>query len=82
MVAIECMLMGVFSANRFKVSFPWARKSEEALERQYIKTHYKSTSNEETAGNLWVDPTDGEFSHLPVSNARTRTDTHNSLDHC
>lgn len=56
--------MVIPSANRFKASFPWARKSEEAFEKQYIKAHYQSTSPEETAGNLWVEPSDGKWLHI------------------
>lgn len=46
---------------RFKASFPWAKKKEEDIERQYVRDHFAQTSSEETAGNLWVHPTDGRF---------------------
>ncbi|KAI5795526.1 hypothetical protein EDC01DRAFT_717004 [Geopyxis carbonaria] len=48
----------VSSTGMFKASFPWARKVEEESEKQYVKTHFKNTSREETAGNVWVEPTD------------------------
>ncbi|KAH0605581.1 uncharacterized protein H6S33_004803 [Morchella sextelata] len=48
----------VSSTGMFKASFPWAKKKEEDLERQYVREHFAQTSNEETAGNLWVHPTD------------------------
>lgn len=45
---------------RFKASFPWAKKKEEDHERQYVREHFEKTSSDETAGNLWIHPTDGK----------------------
>jgi len=42
----------------FKASFPWAKKKEEDHERQYVREHFEKTSPDETAGNLWIHPTD------------------------
>lgn len=50
----------VLTVCRFKASFPWAKKTEEDRERQYVKDHFVKTSPEETAGNLWIHPTDGK----------------------
>ncbi|TGZ82355.1 hypothetical protein EX30DRAFT_339641 [Ascodesmis nigricans] len=48
----------VSSTGMFKATFPWARKSEEEAEKIFVKFNYPKTSRDETAGNLWVDPTD------------------------
>lgn len=37
----------------FKMSFPWAKNSEEHAERDFIKS-LDATSKEESAGNVWV----------------------------
>ncbi|PUU74981.1 hypothetical protein B9Z19DRAFT_1103169 [Tuber borchii] len=48
----------VSSTGMFKASFPWAKKKEEDHERQYVREHFEKTSSDETAGNLWIHPTD------------------------
>ncbi|KAG0134322.1 hypothetical protein HOY82DRAFT_481655 [Tuber indicum] len=48
----------VSSTGMFKASFPWAKKKEEDHERQYVREHFEKTSPDETAGNLWIHPTD------------------------
>jgi len=50
----------VLGKFRFKASFPWAKKAEEEAEKNFVKAHFPNTSKIETAGNLWVDPVDGE----------------------
>jgi len=62
----------VLGSFRFKASFPWAKKAEEEAEKQFVKAHFPNTSKIETAGNLWVEPVDGEshasfptITHLP-----------------
>ncbi|EPS43291.1 hypothetical protein H072_2698 [Dactylellina haptotyla CBS 200.50] len=47
----------VSSTGMFKASFPWASKSEEEMERRFVKNSFDA-STEETAGNLWVHPDD------------------------
>jgi hypothetical protein len=54
---VDIFLVGTL---RFKASFPWARKVDEEAEKQYVKLNFPNTSRIETAGNLWVDPVDGE----------------------
>lgn len=49
---------------RFKASFPWAKKKEEDHERQYVREHFEKTSSDETAGNLWIHPSDGKSLHF------------------
>lgn len=44
----------------FKMSFPWAKNSEEYAERDYIKS-LDGTSKEESAGNVWVPAHFGKF---------------------
>ena len=43
----------------FKAAFPWAQQEEELAEKEYIKT-LVGTSSEEIAGNVWLDPDQGE----------------------
>lgn len=64
------MLTCVFDPFRFKASFPWAKKKEEDIERQYVRDHFAQTSSEETAGNLWVHPTDGRY-HAAIFHCTT-----------
>lgn len=46
----------------FKIAFPWALAAEEKAERDYLKS-LPSTSQDEVAGNLWIEPGFGR-SHL------------------
>jgi hypothetical protein len=39
----------------FKIAFPWAKTEEEKAEREYLKLR-PDTSEDETAGNVWISP--------------------------
>ena len=39
----------------FKIAFPWAQVAEEKAERDYLKS-LESTSQDEVAGNVWIEP--------------------------
>ncbi|KIV87575.1 hypothetical protein PV11_03110 [Exophiala sideris] len=45
----------VSATGMFKIAFPWATHSEEKEERDYLKS-LKSTSQDEIAGNVWIEP--------------------------
>jgi hypothetical protein len=47
----------------FKIAFPWAHHAEEKAERDYLKT-FDATSQDEVAGNVWVEPSFGEFNSV------------------
>jgi hypothetical protein len=47
----------------FKIAFPWAQLAEEKAERDYLKT-IDATSQDEVAGNVWVEPSFGRFKSL------------------
>lgn len=49
----------------FKLAFPWAKHAEEAAERNYIKT-FPATSQDEIAGNVWVQESFGKRTLLVV----------------
>lgn len=46
----------------FKIAFPWAKYEEEKAEREYLKSR-EETSDDETAGNVWISPSFGQFWH-------------------
>lgn len=43
----------------FKIAFPWAAHDDEKAERDYLKS-LDQTSQDEVAGNVWVDPAFGK----------------------
>ena len=49
----------ISATGMFKLAFPWAKHSEETAERNYIKT-FPSTSQDEIAGNVWVQESFGK----------------------
>ena len=48
----------------FKIAFPWALHEEEKAEREHLKS-LKSTSQDEVAGNVWIEPGFGTM-HEPT----------------
>lgn len=50
------------ATGMFKIAFPWAKAEEERAEREHLKSR-ESTSQEEVAGNVWIDPVFGTFMH-------------------
>lgn len=44
----------------FKIAFPWAKYEEEKAEREYLKSR-EETSDDETAGNVWISPSFGQY---------------------
>lgn len=43
----------------FKIAFPWAKLDEEKAEREYLRSR-EETSEDETAGNVWISPSLGK----------------------
>jgi hypothetical protein len=46
------------ATGMFKIAFPWATQKEEKEERDYLKT-LDTTSTDEVAGNIWIEPAFG-----------------------
>ena len=44
----------------FKASFPWAKRSEEQAEREYVES-LPTTGTDEVAGNVWIPEKSGTF---------------------
>ena len=45
----------------FKIAFPWGKQAEEKNEREYLRGR-PDTSEDETAGNVWISPGLGRLS--------------------
>ncbi|OXV11001.1 hypothetical protein Egran_01238 [Elaphomyces granulatus] len=45
----------ISATGMFKIAFPWAKLEEERAEREYLKSR-SDTSEDETAGNVWISP--------------------------
>lgn len=52
----------VSATGMFKAAFPWARHSEEQLEKDYLKG-LPSTAQDEVAGNVWISEHYGILEH-------------------
>lgn len=50
----------VSATGMFKIAFPWAKYEEEKAEREYLKSR-EETSDDETAGNVWISPSFGQY---------------------
>ena len=44
----------------FKIAYPWAAQAEEKAEKDYLKS-LEQTSQDEVAGNIWIEPAFGEM---------------------
>ena len=54
----------------FKIAFPWATQAEEKAERDYLKS-LDTTSADEVAGNIWIEPAFGTFAGVDGRGACT-----------
>ena len=49
----------ISATGMFKIAFPWAAQAEEKAEKDYLKS-LEQTSQDEVAGNIWIEPAFGE----------------------
>ena len=61
----------VSATGMFKIAFPWAAHAEEKAERDHLKT-LDSTSTDEVAGNIWIEPASGMSTPVPDANTDSR----------
>lgn len=50
------------ATGMFKIAFPWAGHAEEKAERDHLKS-LSSTSSDEVAGNIWIEPAFGTYTN-------------------
>lgn len=63
----------ISATGMFKIAFPWAKLEEERAEREYLKSR-SDTSEDETAGNVWISPMLGRWhDHIELDARRRRS---------